>query len=117
MADAKVAEIIDPTVGGWYVPLIHSVFHEEAKLICNLPLSRYNQQDKLIWRATTSGIFTVRSAYFIENDRKFLLMGEGSHSLDKDSFWKEIWSLKVSNPVKIFCGGHVVIYCPLKKIY
>ena len=56
----------------------------------------------MIWRATTSGIFTVRSAYFIENDRKSLLMGEGSHSLDKDSFWKEIWSLKVSNLVKNF---------------
>lgn len=38
--DATIDEIIDPIVGGWNVPPIHYIFHEEeAKLICNLPLS------------------------------------------------------------------------------
>jgi hypothetical protein len=48
--DAKVAELIDSGVRGWNVPLIQAIFsQEEAKLICNLPLRRYHQQDKLIW--------------------------------------------------------------------
>jgi hypothetical protein len=82
--DAKVAELFDPAGVGWNVQLVRSIFNkEEATLICNIPLSRYNQKDKLIWRATKSGLFTVRSAYFIENDNKSLLTGEGSHPSDQ----------------------------------
>jgi hypothetical protein len=101
--DAKVAELFDPAGGGWNVQLVKSIFNEEeAALICNIPLSRYNQKDKLIWRAAKSGLFTVRSAYFIENDKKSLLTGEGSHPSDQGSLWKEIWHLKVANSVKMF---------------
>jgi hypothetical protein len=38
----------------------------EVVAICNIPLSRYNQADKLIWRVTTSGKFSVKSAYHLE---------------------------------------------------
>jgi hypothetical protein len=89
--------------GGWNVPLVKSIFNtEEAAIICNIPLSRYNQHDKLIWRAANSGMFTVQSAYFLKNDKKSVLTGEGSHSSDHGSTWKEIWSLQVPNSVKMF---------------
>lgn len=53
---AKVCDLIDPETRGWNVPLIRENFwEEEANLICNLPLSQYNQQDKLVWNATTNG--------------------------------------------------------------
>jgi hypothetical protein len=69
--EAMVAELIDPVGRGWNIPLVKSIFnHEEAALICNIPLSKYNQPDKLIWRATNSGLFYVRSAYFIAQDKK-----------------------------------------------
>jgi hypothetical protein len=101
--DAVVAELIDPVGRGWNIPLVKSIFNqEEAGLICNIPLSRYNQPDKLIWRAANSGMFTVRSAYFIEHEKKSIITGEGSHSAAEDSTWKEIWRLPVPNSVKMF---------------
>jgi hypothetical protein len=49
------------------MPLINAVFNkEEADIICKIPLSRYGQKDVMIWRGTTSGEFTVRSAYHLE---------------------------------------------------
>lgn len=44
----------------------------------------------MIWRATSSGCFTVRSAYFVENDKKSLLLGDGSHPVNKNVIWKDI---------------------------
>jgi hypothetical protein len=42
--DALVAALIDPVGRGWNVLLMKSIFKkEEAALICNMPLSRYNQ--------------------------------------------------------------------------
>jgi hypothetical protein len=46
---AKVHELIDRETGSWNTSLIQDIFVEsEAKIICNLHLSRYCQEDKLI---------------------------------------------------------------------
>ena len=51
-------------LGEWNVSLIKAIFNEEeANLICQLPLSKYMPLDRLIWRGTSIGIFTVHSAY------------------------------------------------------
>jgi hypothetical protein len=35
-------------IRGWNVPLIHAIFvKEEAEIICNIPLSRFDHPDKL----------------------------------------------------------------------
>jgi ribonuclease HI len=101
--NAKVVELIDRDSKWWNLPLIHDIFRvEEAVLIPQIPLSRYNQKDVLTWRGTTSGEFTVRSAYHMERDRTELLRGEGSKSSGMSNFWKTIWGLRVPNPVKMF---------------
>jgi hypothetical protein len=96
--DAMFAELIDPVGGG--VECSVGEVHFQYGGSCNQ--SRYNQHDKLIWRAANSGMFTVQSAYFLKNDKKSVLTGEGSHSSDHGSTWKEIWSLQVPNSVKMF---------------
>jgi hypothetical protein len=68
--DATVDALIDPITKDWKVHLVRQIFREEeAELICNIPLSKHQQKDKLIWEATTSGLFTVWSAYFLEHEK------------------------------------------------
>jgi hypothetical protein len=62
----------------WNTPLICEFFMEsEADIICNIPPNRYRQVDKMIWRATTTSMFTVRSAYYMGKERAVSLHGEG----------------------------------------
>lgn len=92
--DAKVGDLIDLELKGWNKPLIYEHFNEdEAKVICNLPLGRYQKKDKLIWRVIVNGIFYVRSAYFMELDRKASKMGEGSTKNGDSPIWKMIWNM------------------------
>jgi len=54
---ARAEEVIDPGT-------IQAVFKEvEAQIISNIPLSSLQPKDRLIWRGTTSGKFTVRNAF------------------------------------------------------
>ena len=46
---ATVAELVDTNKRCWNRHLVFDIFHEsEASIICNIPLSRYNNDDKLI---------------------------------------------------------------------
>jgi len=63
---SHVAVLIDQEQRSWKLPLLQEVFmEEEAKIIANIPLSPLFPKDKLIWRGTTHGEFTVRSAYHL----------------------------------------------------
>ena len=54
---------------------------EEVEIICNIPISNYLQEDKLIWYATSSGEFLVKSAYYTEKELQERKKGEGSNWL------------------------------------
>lgn len=66
------------SIGGWNSALVREIFHEyEAGLICNIPLSRYSQPNRIIWRPTTLGEFSVKSACHLDVERKTKENGEG----------------------------------------
>lgn len=37
----------------------------EVKLVCPQPLSVINSEDERLWIASSNGLFTVRSAYYL----------------------------------------------------
>jgi hypothetical protein len=41
---------------------------ETAYGICQIPLGTIHNEDRQIWRNTTNGEFTVRSAYHLQNE-------------------------------------------------
>lgn len=97
------ALIIDRNTGSWNRTLVGELFLEpEATIICNIPLSRFGHNDKLIWRATTSGIFSVRSAYHLDISRKEQFQGEGSNPAKDEVIWKVIWHLNIPNSAHVF---------------
>lgn len=69
--NAKVSALIDLETKWWNLPLLHSVFRlEEVEVISSIPLSKYGQPYLLIWRGSTTGAFTVRSAYYLEKQQE-----------------------------------------------
>lgn len=69
--DAWVSELIDQALGWWNIPLIHYVFQPAVDAtICNLCPSPLNQPDRLVRRRAKNGIFSVRTAYHMEVERR-----------------------------------------------
>ncbi|KAG6730953.1 hypothetical protein I3842_01G105500, partial [Carya illinoinensis] len=57
-----VADLIDPHSRWWKVDLLHAIFQQEdIKEIMRLPVSIFPTADKLIWKGTVNGHFSVRS--------------------------------------------------------
>ena len=85
----KVEDLIYGDPPKWNKSLIHSIFiNDEADLICNLPLSRYHQLDRMIWQATSSGDFSVRNAYHCEMERLDQKKWECSNSGRFMNLWR-----------------------------
>jgi len=98
-----VAELIDPETKWWNISLIKSIFsEEEAKVITNIPLSPALSSDRLLWRGTKNGEFTVRSAYHLGREIQDQAGGQCSNTAKGEEVWKTIWGLEVPNTVKMF---------------
>jgi hypothetical protein len=101
--DTVVADLIDDSSVQWNKLFIFQNFgKEEATAICNIPLSRFLHDDKIIWRATKTGEFSVRSAYHLEKERLEKMKGECSRGTKPQAMWKTIWGLQIPNAAKMF---------------
>ncbi|KAG6629363.1 hypothetical protein CIPAW_14G079800 [Carya illinoinensis] len=64
-SEATVSILIDEEKQIWKKELIGDVFNQdEARLICSIPISSRNVEDKRIWGLSNKGVFSVKSAYF-----------------------------------------------------
>jgi hypothetical protein len=108
--NARVKDLFDPDTHGWNSPLLESIFQpDEVKAIKTIPLSRTNQEDKQIWRGTTNGIFSVRSAYHLAKEEEDSKQPECSHRREDSELWGTLWELDTPNADKNFmwraCNG------------
>jgi hypothetical protein len=102
-ASSHVAYLIDQEQRSWILTLLQEIFtEEEAKTIANIPLSPLLPKDKLIWRGTTHGQFTFRSAYHLGKEIQEDAVGQCSNEDKGLVVWKTIWALGIPNQVKIF---------------
>ncbi|KAF5454924.1 hypothetical protein F2P56_024553 [Juglans regia] len=68
--DAKVCELIDEQKGVWKENVVGVVFsEEEAKVMYAILVSQNGVADKLIWNNLKKGVFTVKSAYYMEKQK------------------------------------------------
>jgi hypothetical protein len=101
-AHARVSELIDQDMRKWNDGLISKIFLEdEAKIIRSIPISPLPSVDRIIWSGMKIGMFTIRSAYFLELENIAKLHGSTSTS-NEGVIWKECWNLKIPNVVKLF---------------
>ncbi|XP_059440878.1 uncharacterized protein LOC132173397 [Corylus avellana] len=68
----------------------------------SIPLSPLLPKDKLIWRCTANGQFSVRSAYHLAVEWQEEESGGPSNPGEGCDMWKVCWQLNVPNAVKVF---------------
>lgn len=102
-ANAKVSELIDDDLKEWNEGLVKTIFSkDEAEHICGIPISTMGVEDKMIWGPSCKGVFSIKSAYLLEENRKKDVKGESSREEVMDNRWKTIWDMKVPRKVKFF---------------
>jgi hypothetical protein len=70
-------------------------------VVLYMPLSPLLPKDRLIWKGTKNGVFTIHSAYHIGMDRKaWLKLGSSGHR-EANEEWKICWNLNVPSAVKM----------------
>jgi hypothetical protein len=99
----NVVVLIDPVTKGWKEELIKVEFSEdEAKVISGIPLSPDLPPDRMFWRGTIDGKFTVRSADHLGKETEAMEAGQCYYVGEGAEVWKAIWALQVPNSVKLF---------------
>jgi hypothetical protein len=71
-------------------------------MIQSIPISSTNRSDAIIWRGTVNGIFSVRSAYYIQQDLEVQTTAGTSNLGCKREVWRKLWALLVPNVEKHF---------------
>jgi hypothetical protein len=71
-------------------------------VITAIPLSPIFPSDRLVWNETTSGYFSVRSAYHMGMEIEERINSSTSREACGKGVWSFLWSLGVPNPVMIF---------------
>jgi hypothetical protein len=88
-ADSKVCDLIDRDTKRWNTSIIENNFlEEERETILNIPLSPFMPNDKLIWRCTKNGEFSVRSAYHLGLDIRTEENPSNSSKTGDNEVWK-----------------------------
>lgn len=102
--DERVSVLINENTHTWKVEAVHALFSDwEAAAICAIPLPPRPRADRLFWTETTSGLFTVKSAYCLQlQQRAQCVLGESSWNGKDAKFWKFLWSLSLPPKVKNF---------------
>ena len=99
-----VADLINLDLHIWRNEEVMATIHrEEAEAICQIPLSRRDVNDDIIWLHNSKGLFIGKSAYHVA--RKLLNDGNRvgtSRGCAKRKMWTTIWKLKLPNKIKIF---------------
>jgi hypothetical protein len=102
--DERVSVLINKNTHTWNVEAVHALFSAwEVAAICSIPLPPRPRADRLFWTETTLGLFTVKSAYYLQlQQRAQCVLGESSWSGKDAKFWKFLWSLSLPPKVKKF---------------
>ncbi|KAK3198276.1 hypothetical protein Dsin_021691 [Dipteronia sinensis] len=87
--NAKVDTLMTPS-GGWDVNLVRQSFcKEDSDAILGIPLSASQADDVLIWHYGKSGVYTVKSGYWLGCSMPEVACSYGREELM--SWWKFLW--------------------------
>jgi len=91
--NAKVACLIDNASRWWNFELIQRLFNPgDMARICSIGINPHGKPDRLIWKGNASGVFLVKSAYYLMMTRHTQETGECSREIGDALVWQSIWS-------------------------
>uniref|UniRef100_A0A2N9IE30 Reverse transcriptase zinc-binding domain-containing protein n=1 Tax=Fagus sylvatica TaxID=28930 RepID=A0A2N9IE30_FAGSY len=84
-----VSDLIDPLSKSWRPELIDNLFFpHEAQVIQSIPISSRLPHDKLIWSATPSGIYLVKSGYQLLCNERISSSTRSSSNPSRNFIWR-----------------------------
>ncbi|KAL0451954.1 UNVERIFIED_CONTAM: hypothetical protein Slati_1173500 [Sesamum latifolium] len=95
----RVSDLINEDSRDWNKELVHSLFWpEDQELILQTPLRLVDSADLLVWHYSSTGVFSVRSAYYLALSRQTSssVVRWPSHT------WRKIWQAHMPNKAKVF---------------
>jgi hypothetical protein len=102
-ANSKVSALIDRSSRWWNVQLLQDNFSvDEIARICSIFPNLSQAPNTMYWKGTSHGHFSVRSAYFLEQNRQNESLGESSGAREEEEFWQELWKIETPAVVKNF---------------
>jgi hypothetical protein len=103
----RVSELIDVENNCWDEEIIRGIFWPiDAQRILNIPLARGMMDDFISWHITKTGVFSVRSCYFVEWEHQHGNKLRRTSAFGTSSalpVWKTLWKLNVPAKIKIHC--------------
>lgn len=110
MDGVSVAEFIHHS-GIWNEEKLHISFPAfEVEKILNIPINPNGSNDMRFWKWDNRGKYLVKSGYHVEMGSFGPHPFRSNYSLQ--SWWKYIWSLRISPKVKIFIWKAVFNHIP-----
>jgi hypothetical protein len=101
----KVSDFIDEETDMWDEELLSECFWPiDVQRILNIPLARNRMDDFISWHFTKTGVFSVRSCYYVEWEHQHgrkLRRTSGYGTSSTLPIWKTMWSLSVLAKIKI----------------
>lgn len=103
----RVRDFIDQRTGQWSENNLKEAFTEaEVKEIIKILPSRTRKEDRLVWKRTNDGCYSVKSGYhfFLQhlNEATDECTNKSLHDPQQGKFWKLLWRTNVSPKVRMF---------------
>ncbi|WCJ23840.1 Ribonuclease H-like superfamily protein [Euphorbia peplus] len=99
-----VAELIDPLIKDWHRPTLHRYFMpNDVTEILKLKINYRLPPDDTYWGMTRSGVFSMKSCYFLTEFARFAGKQVPSSSGEASVAFKQIWELSLPPKIKQFC--------------
>ncbi|GAA0169726.1 hypothetical protein LIER_24143 [Lithospermum erythrorhizon] len=101
--DITVADLIDSEIDLWKINFVRSLFYSiDSDAILQIPLSKLDGTDSLLWTNSRYGIFTVKSAYQLAYKQNQSMQGNASSSSSGQKFFSQIWTNKIPRRIGHF---------------
>lgn len=104
-----VSDLIDGVHMVWKESVINEVFlQRDAVQILSIPLSTTGVVDKRIWKDTSDGKFSVKSAYVLAKEMvqqkrsNSAMRGQPSGESEDDGKWRRVWHAHCPMKIKLF---------------
>ncbi|XP_027166343.1 uncharacterized protein LOC113766338 [Coffea eugenioides] len=102
-----VSELIED--GRWKIEILQTWFgNKEAEIIQRIPTSIGRRKDKLIWKFSKTGAYTVKIGYAMARQEENQISSNRTHNaktsweVRKRMVWKNLWHQKVKAKLKHF---------------
>ena len=99
----KVADLIDQQTRQWNRSLLQATFQQSTMNdILRIKIGEEQDQDKLRWKETKNGCFSVKTAYWVALSLNQPENAEHTTAREDKKFWNKMWKLHIPPKVRNF---------------